>query len=59
MRIKPSMSMFVTVDELNAALAQWYAEENRNLKRTLKVIADNPGWLDHHCRAQNALSHTE
>lgn len=55
MIIKPTMSMFATVDELNSALAQWYAAENDRLKRTLKCIADNPGWLDHHCRAQGAL----
>jgi hypothetical protein len=25
------------------------------LRHTLKVIAENPGWIDHHCRAQAAL----
>ena len=63
MRIKPAMSMFVTVDELNSALAKWYAEENEQLKNTIlrfkhlaEVVAQNPGWNDHHCRAQALLN---
>jgi hypothetical protein len=31
--------------------------EIERLRRTLQVIADNPGWLDHHCRAHAALNY--
>ena len=27
MKIKPTMSMFITVDDLNAALVKWYESE--------------------------------
>lgn len=39
-KIKPAMSMFVTVDDLNAALVKWHEAENKLIKTALQDLID-------------------
>ena len=55
-------NMQAEIDRLNGELHSVHAHlahmrrETARLRSTLQVIAANPGWLDHHCRAQAALA---
>jgi hypothetical protein len=55
-RINVLPPWFAEIRRQDGEIAELRAEIER-LRRTLQVIADNPGWLDHHCRAHAALNY--